>query len=239
MPMVVVENADPAAFGGDVHAVTAGVVGQHVGGFADCLVVNHVPVGQVHCDHGGVGFTADEHHLAGDVESLPVRVIAAGCGNPFCHSETDRVYDGQVVAALHRDHHLIEERVVHDVSHLTAQWDGGADCAGVGIDHRFGARTLVGRPHRAPSRVVGQSIGIGVGRGAKHDLAGVFVYGDHLVGSGRGRIHPMIVGNHDHPMYVGQIRQRPKECACTSTSMSSPAPIWAMNSRPRPTSSAV
>src|SRR4029077_13112255 len=117
MPMVVVENADPAAFGGDVHAVTAGVVGQHVGSFADCLVVNHVPVGQVHCDHGGVGFTADEHHLVGGVESLTVRVLAAGRGNPLRHSETDRVDDGQVVTALHRNHHPVEERVVHDVSH--------------------------------------------------------------------------------------------------------------------------
>src|SRR6478752_6477540 len=77
MPMVVVENADPAAFGGDVHAVTAGVVGQHVGSFADCLVVNHVPVGQVHCDHGGVGFTADEHHLVGGVESLTVKLTGS------------------------------------------------------------------------------------------------------------------------------------------------------------------
>src|SRR6478752_7603043 len=116
MPMVVVENAYPAAFGGDVHAVTAGIVGQHVGSFADCLVVNHVSVGQVHCDQGGVGFTADEHHLVGDVERLTVRVVAAGCGNALRHSETNRVDDGQVVAALHRDHHPVEERVVDNVS---------------------------------------------------------------------------------------------------------------------------
>ena len=131
MPMCVIENADPAAFGGDIDTVSARVVGQHVGRFADSVVIDHVSVGQINCDHGGVGFTADEHHVVGDVESLTVRVVAAGCGNPFFHSETDRVYDGQVVAALHRDHHLVEERVVHNVSHLTTQWDSRADCAGV------------------------------------------------------------------------------------------------------------
>jgi hypothetical protein len=47
---------------------------------------------------------------------------------------------------LYRDHHLVEERVVHDVSHLTAQRDGGADCAGVGVDDCFSARRLVGSP---------------------------------------------------------------------------------------------
>src|ERR1700738_4829057 len=101
MTMVVIENADPAAFGGDVHTVGARVEGQHVGRFADCLVVNHVSVRQVHCDHGGVGFTADEHHLVGGVESLTVGALAARCGNPLHHSETDRADDGQVVAALH------------------------------------------------------------------------------------------------------------------------------------------
>src|SRR6478609_145102 len=102
-PMFLIENADPAAFGGDIDTVGAGVVGQHVGRFADSVVVNHRSVGKVNCDHGGVGFTADEHHLVGDVESLTVRVLAAGCGNPFRHSETDRVDHGQVVTALYRD----------------------------------------------------------------------------------------------------------------------------------------
>src|SRR6478735_11397905 len=109
-----IENADPAAFGGDIDTVSARIVGQHVGRFADSVVVDHVSVGQVDCDHCGVGFAADEHHLVGDVESLTVRVVAAGCGNAFCHSETDRVDDGQVVAALYRDHHLVE-----DVSYTT------------------------------------------------------------------------------------------------------------------------
>jgi hypothetical protein len=88
MPRCVIENADPAAFGCDIDTVSARVVGQRVGGFADLVVVNHVSVGQVNCDDCGVGFTADEHHLVRNVESLTVRVVAAGCGNSFCHSET-------------------------------------------------------------------------------------------------------------------------------------------------------
>ena len=89
MPVVMIEDADPAAFGGDIDTVSARIVGQYVWRFADSVVVNHVSVGQVDCDHCGVGLTADEHHLVGDVESLAVRVVAAGCGNAFRHSKTE------------------------------------------------------------------------------------------------------------------------------------------------------
>jgi hypothetical protein len=169
----------------------------------------NMSVGQVNCDHGGVGFATDEHHLVDDIEGLAVRVLAAWCGNPFRHSETDGVDDGQVVAALHRDHHPIGGRVVNDVAHLTAQRNGGTDCASVGVDHRFGARTLVGRPHHAPSDVVGQSVGIGVGRGTEHDSTGILIDRGQLAVSGCGRIDTMLVRNHDHPMNVRQFRHCP------------------------------
>src|SRR4029077_10842092 len=95
-----------------------GTRGSPVGRFTDFMVVNHGPVDQIDGDHCGVGFAADEHHLVGGVERQTVRVIATGCGNAFCHRETDRVNDGEVIAALHRDHHLIKEIVVDDVSDL-------------------------------------------------------------------------------------------------------------------------
>src|SRR5690242_20756059 len=87
--VVVVENTDPAPLCGDINTVGASVVGQHIGHFADLMVVNHGAVAQVDGDHGGVGFATDEHHLVGGVERLTVRVIATGSGNAFCHRETD------------------------------------------------------------------------------------------------------------------------------------------------------
>ena len=105
--VVLIENADPAAFGGHIDALSASVVGQHIGRFADSMMVNDVSVDQVNGDHGGVGFTTDEHHLLGEVESLTVRVVAAGRRNPFRHSEADGIDEGQIVATLYGDHHLV------------------------------------------------------------------------------------------------------------------------------------
>ena len=80
--------------GGDIDAVGVGVVGQYVGDVSDLLVVDHGSVGQVDGDQCGVGFTANEHHLVGEIESLAVRAVAAGCGDSFCHSEFDGVHEG-------------------------------------------------------------------------------------------------------------------------------------------------
>src|SRR3954447_11918938 len=102
MPVGMIENADPAAFGGDIDAASARVVGQHIGRFADPVMVNHGSVGQVDCDDCGVGFAADEHHLVAVIERLTVRVVAAWCRNACRHSQTDRVDDGQVVPTLYR-----------------------------------------------------------------------------------------------------------------------------------------
>src|SRR3954454_18249942 len=133
MSAVMIENADPPAFGGDVDPVQAGIVCQHVRRFPDLLAVDHTPVGHVDSDHCGVGLAADEHHLVAVIESLTVRVVAAACGNAFCHSETHRVNHGEVIAALHRDDHLVSRRVVYDVADLTTQGHSGSDCAGVGV----------------------------------------------------------------------------------------------------------
>ena len=40
--LIVIEDADPAAFGSDIDTVSARIVGQYVGRFADSVVVNHV-----------------------------------------------------------------------------------------------------------------------------------------------------------------------------------------------------
>src|SRR6476619_5142762 len=122
--VVMIEDADPAAFGSDVDAVSASVVGQHVGRFADYVMVNDVSVGQVNGYQLGVGLATDEHDLLGQVASLTVRVVAARCGNPFPHFETDGIDHSEVVTALHRDHHPVGGRVVDDVAHLTAQRNG-------------------------------------------------------------------------------------------------------------------
>src|SRR4051812_18011765 len=193
MSAVIIEDADPPAFGGDVDTLCAGIVGQHVGRFPNLLAVDHTPVGQVDSDHRGVGFAADEHHLIGVIESLTVWVVAVRCGNACCHSETHRINHGEIVTSLHGDDHLIPRLVVYDVSHLTAQGHRGADCAGVRVDHRFGARRLVGRPNRVPDRVVGQPVGIGVGRCAEYDCPGIFVDGDQLVAAGCGGVNPVFV----------------------------------------------
>ena len=66
-----------------------------------------------------------------------------------------------------------------------------------------------------PNGVVGQPVGIGVGRGAKHYLAGVFVDGDQLVAAGRGDVHAILIGNHDYSVYVRQIGQRVDDLLCT------------------------
>ena len=94
-PVFVIENADPAALGGDIDTPGARVVGQHIGSFADTVAVNHGSIGQIDGDHRGVGFAAHKHHLIRAVQCLAMRVIATGRGNAFCHSETDRIDDGE------------------------------------------------------------------------------------------------------------------------------------------------
>src|SRR5689334_8827512 len=205
MPVLVVEDADLAAFGGNVDPAGVRVIDQHVGRFSDTVVVDHGSVDQIDSDHCGVVFAADKHHLVGDVECLAVRMIATGRRNALSHSGTDRVNDGELIAALHRDHHPVKERVVDNVSDLTAQRYSRADCAGVGVDHGLGTRALVGRPHGAPDRVVSQTVGIGVGRSAEHNLAGVFVDGGQLVVAGGGRVYATLAGHDDHAMHVRQI----------------------------------
>src|SRR6185437_8571568 len=184
MTLVVIEYADPTALSGDINATCVRVIDQHVGRFADFVVVDDSSVGQVHRHHRGVGFAADEHDLIGGVERKTVWVVATGRGNPFRDGETVRIDDSEVVAALHRNDHLIEKAVVYDVSYLTPQRNRRADCAGHGVDNRLGGCALVGRPDGPPDRVVGQAVGIGVRRSAEHHLARVLVDGDELVVTG-------------------------------------------------------
>src|SRR5262245_40521249 len=107
---VLVKDIDPAAFGSDIHTSRARIIRQHIGRFTDTIVVNHSSVSQVDGDDRGVGFATDEHHLPGDVERLAVWMVAPGCRNAFCYSETDRIEDGKVVTALNGNHHPVGGR---------------------------------------------------------------------------------------------------------------------------------
>jgi hypothetical protein len=77
-PVVLVEDGQPAAFGGDVEPAGGGVVGEDVGVVADASGVEDLLGVQVDGQQGGVGVAGDEREAVGGVEGQAVVVVAAG-----------------------------------------------------------------------------------------------------------------------------------------------------------------
>jgi hypothetical protein len=99
---------------------------------------------------------------------------------------------------LHVGEHVLRDWVVGDVPGVPAEFDGAAEGAGGSVDDGFGAAFLVGGPHGAVHRVVGQAVGVRAGRGGAEDRPGVLVEDDHPVLAGGGHIDPAQCRHDEH-----------------------------------------